>query len=799
MKIIRIPLLDDKYSIDCIQISYDDLFFAFEGPENSIWIFKYEDIKKLIQYESSEKKEIIYKEDENKEEKGDNKIDKINRKYWLNEPLNLQNKITIQEHTNTISSLRFLHKDSHILFSSGFDKYIIIWKINENNLSSERMRKIPTRHEITDMKLFPNDKYLFVGFINGEINIYLCDYLHNSFNVMGTFYEHDDYINSIVLSPNIMEDNLFISMSDKGKLILTEIGINNDKVNFKIKKNFPFENQNFFSKGDIKKIDWSSDGNMIISVAHKFIQNKKIVHARVIFLDDLDNSQPLIGHVSIPLIAKFSKHNYTYDNEIFQLLVTCDKASNIILWKVSNNLKKYRILFSNYDFSDGIIKDIIFSNDGKYLFFVSSFGSITIIVFDELKIVNQKGDINTNINNINTNNANTSINNNKPKKKIIPQLISGFKPILLQNNIENKENKENKDYYNNKNDNSKNVEGIFIDNDINSNNLNINHKSKNNNYNFINDSNNQINHQLYKNINQNQIEYYKSINQQINNLPSIHKKVYTFENIKTKEGYYLLLSYENIITNNISNISLKLSNNYILYIKQINSFIKVFAYNNTYFAFYDFRSTINIYSLLGTPIYLNHYIAEVTKMELFENYILIITNDNQIIISDFINKKNIYNNKLLCLSSINNYIMQKINNIYFLGLNNIIIEIIESSIYSNITKKIIIYYNCENNDYILSDNDNLNLRDKLEVELKENKESFYVNLMKKLKFDFNKKYSENDYLNIDKKINDIYEDFNNKINLNNEKMNISKNLKNISKSFINFEFISKDFDLINNI
>ena len=407
MKIIRIPLLDDKYSIDCIQISYDDLFIAFEGPENSIWVFKYENIKKLIEYESSDKKDIIDKEDENKEET----IDIIKRKYWLNDPLNLQNKITIQEHTNTISSLRFLHKDSHILFSSGFDKYIIIWKLDENNLTSERMRKIPTRHEITDMNLFPNDKYLFVGFINGEINIYLCDYLHNSFNVMGTFYEHDDYINSIVLSPNILEDNLFISMSDNGKLFLTEININNDKVNFKIKKDFPFEIKNYFSKGDTKKIDWSPDGNMIISVAHKLIQDKKIVHARLIFLDDLDNTQPLIGHVSIPLIAKFSKHNYSYDNEIFQLLATCDKASNIILWKVSKDVKKCSILFSNYDFSDGIIKDIIFSNDGKYLFFVSSFGSITIIVFDDLTIIDQKNDINVNIN------SNASISNNKPKKK----------------------------------------------------------------------------------------------------------------------------------------------------------------------------------------------------------------------------------------------------------------------------------------------------------------------------------------------------------------------------------------------
>ena len=184
-------------------------------------------------------------------------------------------------------------------------------------------------------------------------------------------------------------------------------------------------------------------------------------------------------------------------------------------------------------------------------------------------------------------------------------------------------------------------------------------------------------------------------------------------------------------------------------------------------------------------------------MDIYENYILAITNDNLIIISDFKNKQNIYSNKLLCLSYNNTYIMQKINNLYFIGLNNIIIEIIESSVYSNITKKKIIYYNCERNEFVLSENDNLSLNDKLKIEQKENKESFYVNFIKQLNFDYSKKYSDNDYLAIDKRINDIYEDYNNKINIGNEKMIMSMNLKNLGQAFTNFDFISKDFDIIN--
>ena len=77
--------------------------------------------------------------------------------------------------------------------------------------------------------------------------------------------------------------------------------------------------------------------------------------------------------------------------------------------------------------------------------------------------------------------------------------------------------------------------------------------------------------------------------------------------------------------------------------------------------------------------------------------------------------------------------MQKINSLYFLGLNYIILEIIESSIYSNVTKKKIIYYNCERNEFVLSGNDSLSISDKLKIAQKENKESFYVNFMKQKK------------------------------------------------------------------
>ena len=780
MKIIRIPLLETKNSINSIEISYDNLFLAFEGAENAIWVYKYSDFKKILEFEPQKKNQIIDKEEEEKNQENE-QIKKLRRQYWFNDPLNLQ-KIVLQEHHNSISALLFLHTDSHVMFSSGFDKYIIIWKLDENKMCGERLRKIPSKQEITDMKLYPDDKLLFVGYINGEINIFSCDYANNQFHSVASFSEHDDLLNNIVLSPNIMQDGLFVSLSDKGKLILSQIFMKNTGgLDVKIKKIFPFENINHFSKGDTKKIDWSPDGSMIISVDHKFIQSKPIIHARLIFLDDLDNTHALIGHTSSPLIARFSKVEYYYNNEVFFLLATCDKSSNIKIWKMNTKTRKCNLLLSNDDFSDSIIRDIIFSNDGKYLFIVSSFGSISIIVFDDLKIYFKEYLGNNNLINGNIN-MNTKVT--KYKAKVVPEMISAYKPILM---------KENNSEMN------QNIDGIYIDNESFNSNL-VKGSNRNNNISpqlMSRDINqilnlNMLKSNLYQSIDNTQIHFFNSINEHLNRLPSVNKKIYKFERIKTIEGYYLILAYENNIPYNTSIISLRLSNNYIIYMKQIIGFIKLFSYSNICYAFYDSKSTLNIYSILGTPYYMNNYIADVTKMDLCNNYILLITNDNQIIILDFINKKNIFTSKLLCLSLNNASVMEKINNLYFLGLNNIIFDIVQSSIYSNVTNRKIIYYNCLNNEFTLSPDDSLTQTDKFKINERDNLESPYTALMKQIYFDYKVKYSEENYIMIDRQITACFENLKN----DNNKNILVASLQNFSNTFNNLTFILQDFEFI---
>ena len=789
MKIIRIPLLEDQYAINSIQISYDSLYLALEGPRHSIWVFKYQDFKNLIESESSEKFSVsdLEKDKDNLSNKSSNSTSQssIKRQYWFNEPFNCQ-KIEIIEHQNTVSCLRFLHIDSSVLISASFDKYIAFHKINFDNFSSERYRKLPVKQEITDVKSYPNDKFLFVGFINGEINVYSCDYEKMEFLIVGTFREHNDYLNSIALSPNIINNGYFASLSDKGLLILAKMNIEKkNTVSFNIIKKFPFEDEKHFSTGDMKKIDWSYDDSMIISVDHHFIQTKPIVHARLILLNDLENTQVLIGHVTDPLIAKFSSCIYQYGSDVFQLLATCDRASNIKIWKIDEKTKKASIFFSNDDFSDSTIRDMIFSYDGKYLFIVSSFGSISIIFFDLLNTTPIK----------NYKNNNNVVN--KAKKRIVPEMISNFKPIIKNdgNNLSNQS--------------SKYVDEICVDDENSEKKNNFNENNNNiNNYRAARDYNSYMGlnpmtpvvyrEQLYQTLNH-QMDYFNNIKSQINDLPSYQKRIYNIEKLQTNEGYHIMLSYENKISLNMAVIKGSLSNENILYIKQINSTIKLFTFNPKSIAYYDNRQTINVFTILGTPLFLDLFISDVSLIKLCDNFLLIITNENQVIIYNFITHKMLCNNKLLCLAFNNLYYMQKINNVYFLGLNNIILEITESNVYSNVNQKKIIYYDSQSGSFTLSPNDFLTPQEKSKIEEKENSSCFYNQLLGQYTFDNSIKFPDDEYIAIDSKRNEIYQNF---TKINDKKGNDAEfnkyygELNLFLQKYKKFEFILKDFELV---
>ena len=157
------------------------------------------------------------------------------------------------------------------------------------------------------------------------------------------------------------------------------------------------------------------------------------------------------------------------------------------------------------------------------------------------------------------------------------------------------------------------------------------------------------------------------------------------------------------------------------------------------------------------------------------------------------------NNKLLCLAFNNLYYMQKINNVYFIDLNNIILEITESNVYSNVNQKKIIYYDSQSGSFTLSSNDFLTQQEKSKKEEKENSACIYNQLLGQYTFDNNNNFKDDDYLMIDAKRNEIYQNYT-KTNLRKiNDLEFNKYYEELNlflQKYKKFEFILKDFELV---
>jgi WD40 repeat protein len=233
-------------------------------------------------------------------------------------------KLILDYHEGSVSTIAFAKASRYFLVSGGSDKTIIVWKIIEENFTSEKIKLIKAQSDITDIVITPNDEYMFSGCVDNNIYVWRCNFYTKQFEQVSCINLHSNYITSICLDPNL-EKNLangdlnlnsikFASYSEEGRLILGEFEITQNGYKTNVIRDFK-EIANTKNKINSiqKKIEynilynyypsWSSDGNFIVSVNHHFIKSHKIVHARLINLNDLSNTQILIGHDNAVLIA----------------------------------------------------------------------------------------------------------------------------------------------------------------------------------------------------------------------------------------------------------------------------------------------------------------------------------------------------------------------------------------------------------------------------------------------------------------------------------------------------------------
>ena len=657
-------------------------------------------------------------------------------------------KLILEFHIDQVSALQFSNTQPNLLFSSSYDKFIVLWKINPTNFSGEKLRVMQLQSEISDIALYPDDSHLLAGCFDNNVYVIKVDFQKDILQIVATLVAHDNIVNSITLDPLIETTGRFASLSDKGRLIISTFNRNENNVS--ILYNFEdFINPKHKCVMCRKKIDWSVDGKWVLSVDHHQIQKQNVIHAKLINMNTLPNTQALIGHDSPVLISSFSKCLYCENsiegnNEEFQLCATSDKNGNLIIWKVDKDEFSVLVEISNY--SESNVTNMEWSKNGEYLITVNSSGSVCAIEFNEFSIkVSNRSNLLTP----------TLGGEVKKKKKIVPTLIqprSMFDSVPLQQN-----------------DNS------------------------------ILNENNSIN---YFNSNQPclkcQKQLYQSIENQVTDV--------IVDNLITKDKSKVHLTWENHPFDNCSIVSMKIVGNEtkVLYSnKYLNRMIKLFTSNNVYFAFYDTNFTLNVYSILNTMLISKMYIEEISILSSFKQYILMLTSQNRMIILDVVTQEKVADEYLNLNSEPYNVFQTKIDTIYFVSLTQIIIKADSFNPYRNTNNKMILYFDSKNKNLIMSSNSQLTQEETQLISKMSNEPSYYNTYFEDT-FDASKIESslDNELYKISSEVNMIYENmyksryFGNTQSYNDNVKQLIKTVNQASKE--KFNFILDDFIRYNN-
>ena len=261
-----------------------------------------------------------------------------------------------------------------------------IWEIKQKVFTGEMLTSIQLKSQITTFDIYPDDSYIIAGCLDNNVYIIRSDLNLKVFETINVLIAHDSFISSITLDPMIKTTGRFASLSDKGRLIIASFDQIENHLNL-VYNYDDFVNLKHRCVITKKKIDWSPDGQLIVSVDHHQFNRQNVIHARIVNLNNLANTQALLGHDSPIYIVSFSKCIYIDRNKThFQLCATSDQNGNLIIWKITNS--NFNVLIDIEGFSEKNITDMLWSKDGEYLITVNSIGSVCSIKFTEFIVEN---------------------------------------------------------------------------------------------------------------------------------------------------------------------------------------------------------------------------------------------------------------------------------------------------------------------------------------------------------------------------------------------------------------------------
>jgi WD40 repeat protein len=161
-------------------------------------------------------------------------------------------KLILEYHNDTVNAIDFTKTHKNYLVSGGSDKCLIIWEILEHNFSYEKLRILKSTSDITDLKIIPNDEFIFASCVDNKIYTWRTNFNGRSFELVYCHNDlHSNFITSICLDPlfnNLNSEEIneriqksgmrLASYSDDGELVVSEFFYNASGCKSNTMKNF---------------------------------------------------------------------------------------------------------------------------------------------------------------------------------------------------------------------------------------------------------------------------------------------------------------------------------------------------------------------------------------------------------------------------------------------------------------------------------------------------------------------------------------------------------------------------------
>ncbi len=161
-------------------------------------------------------------------------------------------KLILEYHNDTVNAIDFTKVNKNYLVSGGSDKCLIIWDIIEHNFSYEKLRILKTTSDVTDLKIIPNDEFVFASCVDNNIYTWRTNFEDRCFELVYCHSNiHKNFITSICIDPSLNNLNVremseviqnkglrIASYSDDGELVVSEFFSNESGYKSNILKDY---------------------------------------------------------------------------------------------------------------------------------------------------------------------------------------------------------------------------------------------------------------------------------------------------------------------------------------------------------------------------------------------------------------------------------------------------------------------------------------------------------------------------------------------------------------------------------